>query len=247
MAVQFQNYDHSFKLKGKFIFSPSILGRKIESELKDQIFEIVTFRDYFYHLAKGGHIEALHAHRSNQYFSRIDLSNFFYTIGRNRITRALRDAGISRAIHFSKWSTVKNPYPGPSYALPYGFVQSPILASLVLQQSEVTSYLDLLPGNVCKSVYVDDITLSSNSLEELNKAHEGLLNAVDTSGFATNPAKLIAPRSEITVFNCGLQSGKTAVTADRIAEFNATVRSQASTSGFEKYVADVERGNIDEP
>jgi hypothetical protein len=77
----------------------------------------------------------LRALRRKRSFARLDLENFSYSIGRNRVRHALRTLGIAHSEHYAKWSTVKNPYGNPSYALAYGFVQSPILASPVLDRS----------------------------------------------------------------------------------------------------------------
>ena len=63
------------------------------------------------------------------------LKDFFYTVRRNRVDRALRACGVRQHVHFAKWSTVKDPQGGGGYVLPYGFVQSPLLASLVLAES----------------------------------------------------------------------------------------------------------------
>lgn len=141
MAIRFQNFDYSYLRNGKHVFAPSLLGRTIGYDLKNKVESAALFDDLYFHLRPGGHIVALHEHRDNRYFARLDIERFFYNIGRNRIGRCLREIGIGRAEHYAKWSTVKNPYQTPSYALPYGFVQSPIVATLVLMLSEAGALL----------------------------------------------------------------------------------------------------------
>jgi hypothetical protein len=74
----------------------------------------------------------------------------------------------------------KNPYPGcGGYVAPYRFVQSPILATLVLSTSAVGEYLRSLGQDITVFVYMDDVCLSSYSLEALEVALEGLKTAMD--------------------------------------------------------------------
>ncbi len=127
MPRAFGNCDYRFDTpKGKPVFVPSAEGRKVGSELKSKIEAVFIPAPYFYHLVTGGHIRALHDHRNNNFFAKIDLENFFYSIGRNRAAHSLQELGFNRAESkfYSKWSTVRNPYGRPSYSLPYGFIQS---------------------------------------------------------------------------------------------------------------------------
>lgn len=173
MVVQFQNFDYTYERDGKPVFAPSGRGRKIGEDIKAKVEEAYYFDDFVYHIKKnGGHVAALHAHRGHQFFARVDIKSFFYSIARNSVQRALVGIGIPRARHYAKWSCVKNPYGAPSYALPCGFVQSPILATLVLMGSKVGKYLrDVYAvGVVTISVYMDDISFSSDDERELRLA-----------------------------------------------------------------------------
>ena len=244
MPVRFENYSYSFLLNGKPVFSPSDRGRRIGQDVKHRVEDTYRFDDFYYHLRRGGHVAALHSHRTSTYFCKIDIENFFYSIARNRVVRALRSIEIPRATHYGKWSCVKNPYDDPSYALPYGFVQSPILATLVLAISEVGCTIHRFAENLTVSVYVDDISLSSNDLPLLQARYCELLQAVDDANFRVNADKCIAPRRDITVFNCILRNGETMVTPDRVEEFYRTPRSPESCAGFERYLSGVRRGNV---
>jgi hypothetical protein len=54
----------------------------------------------------------LRALRRKRYFARLDLENFFYSIGRNRVRHALRTLGIARSEHYaSAWGRSSDPIP----------------------------------------------------------------------------------------------------------------------------------------
>jgi len=246
MTVQFQNYDYSYNRDGKPVFAPSGLGARIGQDIKGQVEAVYVFDDFVYHLKKnGGHVAALHTHRLHQFFARVDIKNFFYGIAKSRVQRSLADLGIQRARHYAKWSCVKNPFDGPRYALPYGFIQSPILATLVLMKSAVGSFLRgvAATGHIAVSVYMDDISLSSDDEAALYGAFEQLKAKLQEANFEISAGKMREPSTAMDVFNCDLSHGKTEVRSDRIGEFYAEMRSPASVDGFEEYCARVQEGN----
>lgn len=243
MPVRFENFEYSFQRKGKPVFAPSERGRRVGNDIKRRVEQAINFDPFYFHLQPGGHISALHSHRPNRFFARMDIERFFYRIGRNRVTRALKEVGIERAEHYAKWSTVKNPYDEPSYALPYGFVQSPILATLVLSQSPLGALLRTIGDHVTVSVYVDDISLSSQDEQALQAAFEQAGLALVASGFTANANKTVSPSSNIEVFNCNLTQGSTAVTDARKAEFQDSEHSDVSSDAFAAYCEHVEAGN----
>jgi hypothetical protein len=126
------NYQYKYRSRGKFICVPTDQcerkGRRII-----RFFRNFDFPDYFYHYKSGGHVAALHAHLQNKLFFKIDIQNFYYSIARMRVTRALRRFAYPGANTLATWSCVANPVRGakPAHVLPIGFVQSPLLASLV--------------------------------------------------------------------------------------------------------------------
>jgi Reverse transcriptase (RNA-dependent DNA polymerase) len=245
MTVDFRNFEFSYdNPNGKPVFVPSERGRRIGCELKECLEAKVTFEPIFYHLVKGGHVAAIHAHRKNTFFAKMDLRNFFYSIGRNRVARVLYEAGVSKARHYAKWSCVKNPFDSPAYALPYGFVQSPILATLALRESALGRLALQLAHVVTISIYLDDIVASSNNSDLLEQTFSRLLLATTESNFQINERKTVSPTSEMTLFNCELTYGRTAVTAERRSEFYSVERTDASVAGFEKYCEVVERGDL---
>lgn len=237
MTVRFQNYDYSYRLNGKPVFAPTSLGRRIGSDVKRQVGSAFKFPDNYYHLRKGGHVAALHLHRNNRFFCKTDIKNFFYSCGRNRVADSLRNIGIKRHYHYARWSCVKNPFGTyPSYTLPYGFVQSPILASLVLAHSTLGTVLDQLCQQVSVSVFVDDISISSNNLNSIDSAFNYLKSSFESSPFAINTEKTVEPTDYLNVFNCHLSHQVSAVTQERVDDFYSTPnRSDASIMGFEEY------------
>ncbi|WP_245314358.1 reverse transcriptase domain-containing protein [Rhizobium sp. R634] len=239
MPLSFENFLYSYNKNGKPIYAPNPFGEKLGAELKRKVNKAHKFDSFVYHFKDGSHVLALHRHRNNQLFCRIDISKFFYSIQRNRVKRVLKDIHVQRPEYYAKWSTVKNPY-GAGYVLPYGFVQSPILATLVLAKSPIGVYLRALPASVTVSVYMDDICLSGNDEAELKMAFDGLVAAVAEAGFTLNDDKTRAPASQIDIFNCSLTNGKTEVLQDRVDEFFAEERSPASEEGFKTYCDIVE-------
>lgn len=243
MTIQFQNYSYSHLLAGKPVFAPSELGRRIGQDVKLRIECECDFEHFFYHLRTGGHVAALHSHRRNEYFCKLDIENYFYSIGRNRVRRCLRQAGIPRATHYAKWSCVRNPYCDPRYSLPYGFVQSPILATLAIANSTLGDTLRRLDSLVHVSVYVDDIALSSNDLARLCDCFEELNEGLISAGFQANDAKTVSPRNSMEVFNCSLQKNVTSVLPTRIDEFFSEPHTDVSEAAFRRYCASVSNGN----
>ena len=243
MARPFGNCAFTFKNgRGKPIFVPSASGRQVSEELRTKL---ANFRPdpFFFHLLPGGHVGAIHALRSKRYFARLDFENFFYSIGRNRVARVLQTIGVERAEYYARWSTVKNPYGAPSYALPYGFPQSPILATLVLAHSHVGEFLREIDDRVMVSVYVDDIALASNNLRRLNQSYRQLCQKVEESNFRVNGEKSVAPAVRMELFNCHLEHMQTAVTAERRSQFYSEGRSARSEAAFETYCNAIATGN----
>lgn len=243
MPVQFENFTHSFLRNGKPIFVPNERGRDIGEDVKGWVEIKAAFDHFYHHLREGGHVAALHNHRANRFFARLDIERFFYSIGRNRVVRALREVDVPRPAHFGKWSTVRNPFDDPRYSLPYGFIQSPILASLVLMQSELGTALRRKAETLTVSVYMDDISISSNDQRELETAFDELVASAARAGFALNEQKMRRPAPAMDVFNCEIEQGSSVVSEARIAKFHEVQRTAASVAGFERYVARVKRGN----
>lgn len=241
-----ENYQFKYRSRGKWFFVPNDKCERRGQRMLQFFKKRVVFPDYMYHFKKGGHVAALHAHLNNRLFFKIDIQNFYYSIARMRVTRALRHWHYPGAGTFSMWSCVKNPLPGPKHALPIGFVQSPLLASLVLMKSEVADAIDrTIAKGVCISVYLDDFIGSHDDIDVLMEAYEDVRNTCIAAGLIPNPGKLVAPSAAITAFNCDLKHGSALVTPTRVAKYWASPdRTTQSDAGFIHYEGIVSSQNV---
>ncbi len=199
-------------------------------------------RTYF-HLQKGGHVAAVRKHSQNNYFSRFDISRFFFRVKKNMIIKALKSVGFSflDANSIAYESVVHD---GDGFSLPYGFVQSPILASLCLDKSTAGNFLRKLQRDVTLSVFVDDIILShGNALEKLSLASHQLTTAFAGSGFPVSEAKCEICKERITSFNIHVSHLHLEVTGERMEQFDSDLRLNREntevTTGIINYVRSV--------
>lgn len=82
---------HKFEVKpGSWVYIPSTATRTCGERIAKQVKSVWHAPDYFYHLNQGGHVKALQSHLNDKYFASIDISDFFGSISRSRITRTLK-------------------------------------------------------------------------------------------------------------------------------------------------------------
>jgi hypothetical protein len=240
-----ENYKVKYVSRDKYIFVPNEACELRGHQLIRRGARI-EMPEYFFHYRSGGHVAALHTHLDNKFFFRIDLQNFFYSISRNRINRTLREHGIRPARSFARWSCVRNPYGLPTYVLPIGFVQSPLLASLVLMGSAVAAAIERArEREVIISVYFDDFVGSAQNEAELIDSYNDILNACREANLTANQRKLSPPAERIIAFNCNLTHGSARVTDERIAKFLAGIPTALSKKSFEEYCARVTLHNYE--
>lgn len=245
MPPAIENYRYKYKARGKWIYVPNGYCERRAKQVLNFFRRSVEFPNYFYHYKSGGHVAALHDHLKNDFFFKIDIQNFFYSIARNRVQRALASRGMRGAPTYAKWSTVRSPYEsGPRYVLPIGFWQSPHIASLVLMQSPVFDAMERARNNgVLVSVYLDDIIGSHSDEGVLRVAYEDVRQACEAATLVPNGDKLAPPSKAIVAFNCNLTHGAAKVTDERIARFVETGPDALAQEAFEAYVARVARAN----
>jgi Reverse transcriptase (RNA-dependent DNA polymerase) len=231
-----ENYKFKYQTRGKYIYVPNERCIRRGKRLIEY-FKKVEFPDYFYHYRSGGHVAALHAHISQRYFFKIDLKNFFYSITRERVFRALRHWHFKPGGNYARWSCVRNPYPnGPQYVLPIGFIQSPLLASLTLMRSPIANAIDeAIRQHVTISVYLDDFIGSHDDSEVLRNAYARILVACVNAHFGLNAQKLTPPTKAIVAFNCDMARGHVEVGEARVQRFFDAEHTPASREAFEKY------------
>lgn len=211
----------------RWCFVPTEQSRTLGAEILSSLSVKWTPPRYYYHLGPGGHVAAVKAHEGNSHFVKLDIENFFGAINRTRVTRALkRRFGWEQGRAWANASTVRDPRTKTRTMLPYGFVQSQMLASLCLADSAVGSCLDELAvaKSVAVSVYVDDIIVSSKEESSVQEAYAMLCVAAERSKFAWNAGKSEGPSHKITAFNIDISSAPPQVSAERMETFRAMIQ-----------------------
>jgi len=222
-------WDSRFELKpGKWVFVPNgetiELGRKIKDELRQRW----KAPAYFYHLRDGGHVAALKAHLGQACFIHVDIENFFQRINRSRVTRVLKGIySYEEARDIANLSTVRLPeHMAKSFILPYGFVQSTLLASICLRKSALGNYLKRLAvtDGIKVSVYVDDIIISVADQSIAEDIFVDVKGAAEKSGFDLNRRKEQPPADRINAFNIELSQNSLHISPDRWLKFLDAMR-----------------------
>lgn len=200
----------------------------------------------FYHLRDGGHVDAIKSHLGGKYFIHADLRKFFNSINRSRITRELKPYfGYKAARKIAMESTVSIPTEqGQAFALPFGFVQSTIIASLCLHKSTLGKTIEMLhrSQDVKISVYVDDIIISAQTLQAGERALQKIKESCEKSGLMLNERKLKGPSPQITAFNIDLNENSISICGVRLAELRHTYtnsKNEKQKDGIRSYVYSV--------
>ncbi|MDR6936005.1 reverse transcriptase domain-containing protein [Luteibacter sp. 3190] len=217
-----QKWRDRFEVKpGRWVFVPTRESADRGIQIKALIGGQWKAPNFFYHLRHGGHVAAVRAHVENRYFFRADIDDFFGRVGRSRITRCLKTwFSFADAREMADISVVRHPVHG-SHILPYGFVQSPILASVALDMSRLGACLRSLAKHkpLKVSVYVDDIIISSNDLELLNTAADAVLRRGEQALFPIGALKREGPCEAITAFNIELAQHSLNISEQRMKVF----------------------------
>lgn len=241
-----EKWANKFERKpGRWVFEPTAEYRDIGEDIRAATAKVWLPPVYFFHLRAGGHVAAVARHAKHKYFLRCDIEDFFGRVNRTRVTRCLKGFfGYERAREIANDSTVRHPTDKSRWVLPYGFVQSPILASLALAKSRLGTALRTLhksPG-ITVSVYVDDIIVSTDDLDALEAIKPLLIEAAQRSGFSFASHKIEGPAVSITAFNIDLTYASIAIAADRLTEFAqdlAVAATQHQRDGILGYVKSV--------
>lgn len=220
-----------FELKhpgsGKWCYVPSEEGRAVGVAVRREVEKVWSAPSYYFHLKKGGHVAAIQHHLSSASFLRLDLTNFFGSITATRITRSLRSKlGYTRAREIALLSTVSPPGAPGSRSLPYGFVQSPLLASVCLAESALGRQLQRISfdHDARVSVYVDDIIVSAKDSDRIASIKAKLEGAASRAGLTFNFVKSQGPAPEINAFNIELSHDAMRVSPTRFLEFQTRYR-----------------------
>lgn len=238
---------HKFEIKkNRWVHVPSkemtLFGKKLHKVIRNKW----VSPHYYYHLRNGGHVSSALMHIENEYFSLVDISNFFESTSQSRVTRELKPFFLyEKARKIAKISTVRIPNAkDKKFSVPYGFPQSPILASLCLHKSFAGSVLDSISKSekVLVSVYMDDIIFSSNDLTDINNAFNLFCDALKKSRYKVNEVKTQAPSKKIAVFNLELMHNHLKVSSERMVQFvkaYAESQNEYEREGIASYVRSV--------
>ncbi len=243
-----ERWTQKFQIKGKtWVFVPNDKAVKFGLTVKNTIAKRWKIPKHYFHLLSGGHVRALEQHLNSQYFLHLDIVDFFGNFNRSRITRSLKkfypDYDSRRQIAIE--STVRLPDANiGEYILPYGFVQSPILASICLEQSKLGGLLKKISNQLEAevTVYMDDIVVSGNNLDNLRLLLEKIRNASIRSALPLNDLKQEGPGDSITAFNIQLSHGLLKITEERMNQFLETyknTKNAAQRKGILNYVASI--------
>lgn len=240
-----KRWDHRFEVKpGRWVFVPTPMAKAAGEKIRSSVAKAWSRPTFYFHLRQGGHVAALQRHVGNQYFFRCDLDDFFGRINRTRVTRCLKHYfPYAEARQMADNSVVFRPGTTQTM-LPYGYVQSPILASLALDHSRVGKFLRKCASNrkLKVSVYMDDIVLSSNDAALLSDMATRLAELSNDAGLPLSVGKTEGPSPMVTAFNVDLSHGSLVISNERIERFRlayATTSSSQVASGILGYVRSI--------
>lgn len=230
-----QKWTHCYQLKpGRWVFAPTDESRATGQGIKSAVEARWKPPRFYFHLREGGHIAAVHSHMPSKFFLRADIDDFFGRVSRSRITRCLKSwFSYADAREMASESVVRRPGL-EGFVLPYGFVQSPVLASLALEQSKLGTFLRKLNGrgDLRVSVYVDDIIISGDDEAVLGEVFEQLIDVASKALFPVGVGKREGPAEEVTAFNIRVSHAALRITDERMAELRLNY--QSTTSEYSK-------------
>ena len=234
------NYEYSFEVRpGKPVF----IQRKDSLEQGKRLTAVVEEEyqpcDLFFHFRKrGGHVAAMKRHLGNAYFSRFDLEDFFGHVTRTKIVRALRNLGWSHKEAFSDAVDSVVVLNGQR-VLPFGFHQSPLIATLVLEQSFLGQLLQRQADDgFTVSIYMDDILISGNDQTLLADRSAELVEVAASAGFPVSAQKQAVALEEASIFNCVLNQDSVRFLDHRMRKFliDHEVTSDLGKQAIEAYI-----------
>lgn len=218
--MRIRNYSQKFQLpNGKYVYVQEGRYQANGRLLLEWCCRKWTPPKFYFHYRLGGHVAAVKVHLSSQFFARADLERFFWHVSRNKVVRALKRIGFkySDAYEYAVNATVTDK---GRHFLPFGFVESPFLATLCLDKSGLgTLFRDLIKKGIVVSVYVDDIILSADDPRLLDDALQQMKQVGDRVGFPLNTSKTMSVGPDVSAFNIEAGHGRMAVTDERMRQF----------------------------
>ncbi|SDZ05786.1 reverse transcriptase domain-containing protein [Nitrosomonas halophila] len=248
-----ERWNSKFQIKkGAWVFIPTKETIDNGLQIKKLIEKHWSFPKYYFHLIKGGHVRALHEHKKHKFFIHLDIKNFFGQINRSRVTRSLKEyVSYEKAREIAVESTVRLPESTEvKYILPFGFVQSPIIASICLSKSALGRHLTSLKqqNEYAVSIYMDDILVSANNSEKLMMEIMRIKAASEKSKLLLNAAKQVGPDTRIKAFNIEISQDLLQITPSKLQELAntyATSENDHQRAGIFNYVLSVNPSQVE--
>ena len=216
-----KNYEYKFQIKpGRFVYIPTAAARAEGYQIINRVRQRWQPARIFHHIGRrGGHVAAMKRHLNNTHFARRDISHFFGSITKAKLQRSLRQIGFpNESVRDIAWASVVSTPEGKH--LPYGFVQSPMLATLALEKSALGSFiLRNTPRQVRVTVFADDILLSSRDETTLRAFGDDLDAAAGEAGFVFGGDKTVICAPDVEAFNCLVTNNTIEVTDGRLEKF----------------------------
>lgn len=229
----------------KWVYVPSYKSRANGHSIKENLSEKFNLPPFYYHLRSGGHLEATRVHLQNHYFAAVDLKNFFESITPSMITRSLKPV---LGYHMARWIALESTVRSESVAnrhIPFGFVQSPYIATICLNTSCVGRELTKLAR--CKgitiSVYMDDILLSANKKRALKSAYLSILKAIKNSCFEVSESKQQPPATKATAFHIEFSHNRSKLLPYRHEYFIDKMRQENNKNAIEAILSYITQAN----
>lgn len=241
------SWSNRFEIKkDRWVYVPTTSAREFGQKTIIKLRSCWNRPNNYYHLRDGGHVLAIKSHIENNFFATIDLADFYGSISRSRVTRALKkllDYETARVIAINSTVKASTSYPHQHY-LPYGFLQSPIIASICLWDSKLGECIKNLHAqtDIVITVYMDDIIISSNDANKLNDAYAKLSDSVIKSRFIQNDRKSHKPSNSTHAFNIIIKNKHMEIDSPRFSMFKDSYRlssSEYQREGILSYVASV--------
>lgn len=245
----YSRWINKFEIKpGAWVYVPSEKSISIGKTIKSDIEHRWKIPKNYYHLRPGGHIKALRVHLNNKNFIHLDIKQFFNSINRSRVTRCVKKyLGYEKARYVAAESTVKMRRDGSEiYVLPFGFIQSPLLASLCLYESYLGKYIEKTKKSyfIDISVYMDDIIISTKNIKLSEKIMAEIKLAADKSKFRLNKDKQEGPAAQMSAFNINLSHKTMTIKEKRFFEFVEVYNHSTNhkqKAGIKQYVYSVNK------
>ena len=222
-------YKTPFELKpGVWVFPPTGEGKSQGKDIVERVMKKWTPPDHFYHFREGGHVKAIRDHLQSDLFAVADIKSFFQSTTRSMVVKALVKAGFrfDEALDISSSSTVKHAAFGSRRFVPYGFVQSALLATLCLEHSRLGAVVrGAADTGLQVSVYMDDIILSGseNDAALLTKSFEEIETITVAPPYQLNLQKTQPLSCSVQVFNTELSHGHVEVIGERMDKFKVAL------------------------